>query len=227
MSNDERHVLQRRVSGIRSRMSNLRELGSDVFLAAGNFSFFVVLLWLLIAWVVRALFDIEIGWGNPHRMTIIFSIVTLCFTYLLVSMTGFGALRGDLRQKLVADIENQVILIDEYSLTDTIKFEELEHGGFIYFFRTTDGKVYVSYDNESQDLSVGGQDRNLSSFVPRSRLRIGKTPLAGICVSEEFVGDVLPVDGLLPMSDEIDNWPEDGEFVDVQWSEIVGKFSNS
>lgn len=224
MTGEERKILLRRVSGYKLNPENFKELAGITISAGIPLVFLVVLLWLLLAWIVRTIFGFDFGWNYPHGTIIFWSIICLSLSYIVVSVIRSQKPNHQRREKLILDIKNGKILVEEHRLTEAKVFEEPEHGGYIYFFRTTEGKVFVFFDNESQDLAVGGEDAKMSSFVPRTQLKVERTPIAKDWIRDEIFGTKLAVTEPLLMTDDTNKWPPDGEFIDISWSDIVTKY---
>jgi len=100
------------------------------------------------------------------------------------------------------------------------RFQEPEHGGLIYFLRTNDGRVFVLFDHESQDLGVQGENPLSSEFRPRVEFRITRAPQSGHVLSSTFSGPPLHLESPLDLTIPPKQWPETEEFCEIPWDDL-------
>jgi len=127
-------------------------------------------------------------------------------------------------RELLADIDDGKVRVEQYTICEAKVLQEQEHGGLFYFLRTSDDRVYVAFDYESQRLGVDGEDPLSSFFAPKSMLRIEKTMHSGTTLVEKFEGESLDVPAPIPMTNKTWRWPEPEEFVKVPWTKIEERY---
>lgn len=125
---------------------------------------------------------------------------------------------------LQADLDAGRVLEEEYEFTAAKRLQEPEHGGLIYFLLTTDSRVLVLYDTESQDIGVRGKDPLSSSFRPCRRLTMVRAPQAGFALSKNFSGETLDAGDPLELTVPPKRWPADEEFCDVHWENLEATY---
>jgi hypothetical protein len=226
MTRKELEMLKKLASGFSLNTESIKELIGPVVSIYPFYAMIIVLIWLFIAWIVRVIFVVDFGWDSQYSYTILFSILSLSFIHLLVTLIKSETADPKTRKMLLFDIQQKKILVEDYQLIDGKVFEEPEHGGFIYFFKTNDDKVFVTFDSESQDLAMNDEDASKSSFSPKNKLRLEKTPNANVLINEEFSGDELDVPEPLLFTANTKIWPEFDGFIDVSWSKIESKFTD-
>jgi hypothetical protein len=94
----------------------------------------------------------------------------------------------------------------------------------MYFLRTTDARVFVLYDYESQDRAAQERDPLGSSLRPKSELLLVRAPTAQFIISQTFAGDDLPTAALRELRVPPRQWPEPAEFCCVPWSELESHY---
>ena len=222
---EEKRELGRHVSPLSYSFSDLKKIGGMLVWVGGMLAFAVVVVWLILAWIVRATFEVDYGWNHLHGLKIFWVLVILSLAYSAKEVMRVSRPNPAYRAKLLKDIENGLVEIDECEISAAKVFQEPEHGGLIYFLKTTEGRVYVSFDYESQEMGVHGKDPLASSFRPKSRLRIERTPISRKVLAEVFAGDNLDLPNPIELTVHPDKWPEPGEFIDVPWSKLEAKYS--
>ncbi len=226
MSVEEERLLRKRATPYSLNFPDMKELGGMLLSVGGMYAVFVVIAWLILAWVVRLIFDVDYGWNHPNRMTILLALVALSVAYTSYQVIKKSRPGTDERDKLLKDIENGVVEVLDIEVREAKVLQEPEHGGLFYFLRTHDDEVFVMFDYESQDLGANGEDPFASSFSPKEKLQIARTPIARSPVSEEFSGKPLDVRETLDMTAHPDKWPEPEQFDDVAWSEIESVYTS-
>ena len=120
-----------------------------------------------------------------------------------------------------------MVLEERYRFVDAKRFQEPEHGGLIYFLRTSDDRVFVLYDYDSQDLGVQGLDPFSSSFRPKRELAIVRTPDSDMVISTEFFGEEFTISETSELRVPPEQWPESETYYDAQWSDLDGALAQS
>jgi hypothetical protein len=130
-----------------------------------------------------------------------------------------------LRRKARSDLANGLVDERHYTFVEAKRFQEPEHGGLIYCLRTSDDKVLVLYDAESQDLGVAGKNPLTSSFAVASELRLVRAPQSGLTLTKHFSGTPLSVSTPVEIRLPPGKWPEDEDLWDVGWDELERKLA--
>jgi hypothetical protein len=224
MTADEKRDLGRRVSPLSYSFSEMKEVGGMFVSVGGMLAFAVVAIWLILAWIVQAIFDVNFGWNHPHGLKVFWTLVALSLAYAAKEVFRVNRSNPEYKNKLLKDIENGVVEIEKHTITAAKVFQEPEHGGLMYFLRTAEDRVYVSFDYESQDLGVAGGDPTSSSFKAKRELKIERTPLSRTVLVETFAGDNLELPDPVELTAHPDNWPESEDFVGVPWAKLESKY---
>ncbi|MES1264651.1 MAG: hypothetical protein ABUU24_03245, partial [Variovorax sp.] len=183
----------------------------------------VVVIWLAAAWVARKVVNAEFGLSSPAAVWLVAVVAPLCGIYAAVSSVRWVRGWKDYRPLLRADIEGAKVQEEHYVFTEAKRFQEPEHGGLIYFLRTTEGKVLTLFDHESQDLGTQERDPLTSSFRPMSALVMVRAPKTGFVVGKSFAGAPLEVGPPVTLDVDPKYWPESESYCSIQWAELESR----
>ena len=221
MSAGERAELERELGRSRQQLGQRNQmlLGPAltlILLLAG--------LWALLDWAARKFLDLDVGLRSAAAPWMF-----LAGVLILLGLIGPEILKTHRRSKevlggLAADLASGAVDVETMTLTDAMRFQEPEHGGFLYFLRTNDGQVYVQFDQESQDLGVNGQDPALSRYLPRRVLTIVRAPRSAHIVACDFTGDPVHVPETNALGAPPSNWPEPDTFCKTPWPELKSTY---
>ena len=187
----------------------------------------LVLVWQVIAWGMRKVFQVEVGWASAGSLWVIVVGAALCAGYAVVS--SYRWVKGwpqDYRPALREDVENGVVSEEQYNFTAAKRFQEPEHGGLMYFMQTVEGRVFTLYDRESQDRGVQDEDPLKGSFVPRSQLVIVRAPRTRFVLNTVFSGTPLEAGKPVLLAIDPEKWPEAEEYCDIPWEELDRRLGN-
>lgn len=183
----------------------------------------IVVIWLGIAWLARKLFDVDFGLRSSAAVWIWGAAILLTAIFAIISSVRWILDWKDHRPLLQADIDAAQVAEEHYLFTAAKRFQESEYGGFIYFLRTADYKVFTLFDHESQDLGAQGGDPLKSSFVPRSSLIMVKAPRSDWVISKSFSGEVLEAGNPIELVLSPKEWPESERYCDIPWAELEAR----
>jgi hypothetical protein len=183
-----------------------------------------VVAWKFIAWVARATFHVQIGWDSPVALWIAGSGILACALYAVVESVRWVLKWPDSRREVRDDLEGGLVIEESYEFTAARRFQEPEHGGLFYFLRTTDDKVFVLYDEESQALGARGENPLTSPFRPCRELLLVRAPKTRFVIGQQFSGAVLDAGDPHELSIGPDAWPESEEFCKVRWDALDSRF---
>jgi hypothetical protein len=186
----------------------------------------LVVIWLAFAWVVRKLFFFDVGLHSAAAVWVLGIGTPICAVYAGISSTRWVRSWKDYRPLLQADIAAGQVTEEHYGFTSAKRFQEPEHGGLIYFLRTTEDKVLTLFDHESQDLGAQGGDPLKSSFVPRSELVMVRAPKTGLVIDKTFAGALLEAGEPVELSVGPKHWPESESCVNIAWSELESRLGS-
>lgn len=186
----------------------------------------VVLCWLVVAWLVGLVSDLNFGIKSQYAIWIVGVGAAICAAYSIVSSVKWVKAWVDDRPLLKEDLRNNKVLEEALEIVDIKRFQEPEHGGLIYFLRISDDRILVLYDEESQQLGVEDRDPFSSSFVPLHRLRIVRAPATQFLLSREFSGAPIAISKTPYLNIPPDKWPESDSWCDIPWRELESKLSS-
>jgi len=124
------------------------------------------------------------------------------------------------REDYRADLQGGQVVEESYEFTAAKRFQEPEHGGLMYFLRTTDDKVFVLFDYESQDFGAQGEDPLKSKFQPCTELLVARTPKTGVVLNQRFSGALLDAGDPYELSIPPQSWPESETYCKFRWDEL-------
>lgn len=220
MSNSEREYLEGLLKSIPTGARRLKHCIENalVLLAVSLLAF--VLAWALIAWLVREVLNIDFGWHSSAAMWVLAFGVPACALFATISTVRWFKGWHDSRPLLNADLAGGQVIEEHHIFNAAKRFQEQEHGGLMYFLRTTDDRVLVLFDYESQDISVDGKSPLNSSFKPHTELEIVRAPNSGFFITQHFSGSPLdagdPYDLLIPPK----QWPKSESWCDIPWDKL-------
>ena len=203
---------------------SLKLIWEVVPLGGATLSLVLVLTWIFINWLLRFIVAFDFGWNSQYRNYILWPIVGFSYSWFLFEVAKSCGPNSQTRLALKKDLEEKILKVSEYPIYEAKVFEEPEHGGFIYFVRTSGDKVLALFDSESQDLSIDGQDPKDSSYKIRNVLKISRAPNSNIIVDEQFNGDLVQISELEIFTENTKIWPEHAEFVKCQWEKVGEKY---
>jgi len=209
-----------RTTGLPRNFDELKVFSGQVASFTFSFSFFLVLVWLIVDWIAGFVVDFDFGWNSPYGSTVFWSIVGISFIYSFYEEQRCGRPSRERIRALQADIESGKLTVEEHEIRAAKVFQEPEHLGLFYFLLTSEDRVYVAFDYESVELNENCENPLDSTFRPMSVLRLGMTTHAQVPLVEEFVGDAIDVPKPMPMTSKGRRWPEPETFVDTPWAEV-------
>jgi hypothetical protein len=220
MSESERETLSQILRGAKSSTARWLKGGENALVTWAILTLLFVLAWMLITWAARAILHVQIGWDSPVSLWAVALGALACATHAVVSSVRWVKAWPDARPEILADLEEGQVIEESYQFSAAKRFQEPEHGGLFYFLRTTDDKVMVVYDQESQDLGVQGEDPLSSKFQPCRELLIIRAPRTEYVLSKQFSGEVLDAGDPHELSLAPELWPESETFCKFRWDDL-------
>ena len=184
----------------------------------------VVLAWGAIGWIARPALGIQIGWKSSVSWWLLPVAGIGCAVFAIYSTVQWLRSSQGSRLRIREDLEAGKVAEERLTFVEAKVFQEAEHDGLIYFLRTTDDRVFVLFDSESQDLAIQEKDPFSSSLRPKSELLLVRAPSARFIISRTFAGDDLPTAPVSEMVAPPKEWPESEEFCSVAWNELDSRY---
>lgn len=225
MTEAERGFLTQALKETKGRASRWMQGGISALVTWSVLMLLFMLAWKLIAWVVAAVLHIEIGWQNQAALWIVALAALVIAIYAVLSSIRWVRSCRDVRPDIQDDLKANEVIEETYIFTAAKRFQEPEHGGLFYFFRTPDDRVFVVFDEESQNLGAEGQNPLNSKLQPHTQLAIGRAPKTKWALSQKFFGEKLDVGEPLEMSIAPERWPESESFCKFHWDALEQKLS--
>ena len=227
MTAPERQFLQDLLRSAPGKARRRKEGAENALILFALLMLLFVVGWWVINWVSKAALNRDIGLNSPAAIWILSLGVLGCAAGAVVSTARW--IRGwkDNRPSLNADLEGGRVIEEHYRFTAAKRFQEPEHGGLLYFLRTSDDKVLVLYDADSQDFGAQGQDPLKSSFKPCAELSIVRAPKTGFVISRHFSGAPLAAGERRELALRPKDWPDSDQYSTIPWSELDARLSKS
>jgi hypothetical protein len=178
------------------------------------------LLWIVLAWVCRKLFDIDLGTHSRWAMSIGLVIFGAWSSWMYLELRRQSRQANARHEALTADIVTGEVEEQTFRLTEARRYQEPEHDGLIYFLRTSDDRVLVLFDYESQQLGVQGLNALDSPFKPTGQLVMIRALKSHDVLMTRLEGEPLEPGAPLPFELPTRHWPEPETFLDVSWPEL-------
>lgn len=179
-----------------------------------------VLLWSGLAWLTRKIAGFEFGWSSDYAIPVVLGLLALSVVYSTYSTARWMGSWEDTRQPLRDDLQSGIVTEEHLTVLEAKLLQDPEHGGFVYFLKADDGRVYVIYDHESLELAMADEDPTGSTFEPRSQLTIVKAPKSQFTISNTFSGENIDIYGPREMTASPKKWPENEDFSPIPWDQI-------
>jgi hypothetical protein len=176
------------------------------------------LLWCILYWVGWKFFSLDLGLHGAAAPWIagvaVLALVAMVgpevSKTLRHSRSAIRALEADLASGSVEDMTIRI--------TDAMRFQEPEHGGFLYFLRTGDERVYVQFD-------YGSQDRGRSRYLPRDTLNVVRGQHGGHILASVFTGHPVEIAHDGKLTAKPGQWPEPDTFCSTPWNMLVSTYA--
>lgn len=202
---------------VQSSRSRFWKLSLENFVVMWAVATLVVIVgWLLLAWVTKLVLDWRIGMSSPVAIWVAGLGVPLCGVIAGVSTIRWVKTWPDYRSNLESDLAEGVVSEERYKISGVKRFQEPEHGGLIYFLRTTDDRSLVLYDDESQRVD----DSLKSTFRPSEDLVMVRAPSTGFVIEKVFSGAPLSLPNPIQLVAPPNQWPENEAFTDIPWDDL-------
>ena len=219
MTEGEREVLRVRMCSVGQGTCRWKRIAKDARLELSPALFALLLVVLFVAIIARWITGQDGLDSAAVKWTVLVG-VPLCITYSIASSIRRYKDVQDIGEVVGSEIEAGQVLEERYRFVDARRFQEPEHGGLIYFLHTSDDRVLVLYDYDSQDLGVQGLDPLTSSFRPKHELALVRTTDSEMVISTVFSGEGFTFSETTELRAPPDQWPESETFYDVHWSDL-------
>ncbi|MDF1659499.1 MAG: hypothetical protein P1U58_17920 [Verrucomicrobiales bacterium] len=170
-------------------------------------------------------FGIEIGVGSKIGDSVFAGAALAIAIWSIVESVKWVKSHKDRRPEFLADLDGGEVNEITHQFTAVKVFQEQEHGGLFYFLKTIEDRVFVLYDDESQDLGVQGENPMESEFRPKTILHMAQAPRTKFVLSREFSGDPLTVGETHDLLVSPESWPESDSFCRTRWDNLEKRFS--
>lgn len=216
----EKEWLEDLLSKLPSSGRRTKEAIENFFVLLAASTLLGVLLWAGIAWITRKIAGFDLGWSSDYAIPIVLGLIAFSAIYATYSTARWMGSWEDSRQPLRDDLRSGIVTEEHLRLLEAKLLQDPEHGGFVYFLKTDDGRVYVIYDHESIELAMAEEDPTGSGFEPRSQLTIVKAPRSQFTINNSFSGRDIDVYGPAEMTAPPKKWPENEDFSPIPWDQI-------
>ena len=216
----ERRALDEILAAVPDGLGRWKMACQNAFLMWCALSVLFVLVWSAGAWAWRRLFGADYGLHGESAPAVFGIVLPLLAVYPIVSTIRWASSWKDPSPVLRQDVESGVVLEERHVFVEAKRFQEQEHGGLIYFLLSPDGRTFVHFDLESQELGITNRDPLRSPFTPRTELRLVRGPRSGRMISAIFDGTALDAGPPIELAAPPEEWPESEQYCDIAWSDL-------
>lgn len=118
---------------------------------------------------------------------------------------------------ILQDINDAHVLDEIFYVQEVCRFQEPEMGGFIYFLKISDQKIFVVYDYQSQ---VNPD----SVLLLQKNLILSQAPHCGHYISQCFNGDPIAIKITHSLTAPPEKWPQPDTWLLSPWADLESKF---
>lgn len=114
------------------------------------------------------------------------------------------------------------LIVEVHKIDDCILVRETEHGQYMYFLRSGEGKVIFVFEGQ-EELQEDWQEKPLAVLEnerPRSQLKIIRLPETKESVLVKFDGPEIPVRDCFEMALAPEFWPASGKILKSSWDDL-------
>lgn len=180
----------------------------------------VVVAWLALGWVIGKAFNLSLGLHSSTTAWVLAVAAPICAVFALLSSIKWVRSWPDYGSELREDLSRAEVNEERYVFKEAKRFQEPEHGGLMYFLRSTENEVFTAYDYESQTLGVDDKDPLLSGYRPLKNLLIVRAPSSGFILKIQSHGAQLSVGPPLDLTVKPDEWPEAESLCPIPWEQL-------
>jgi hypothetical protein len=224
-TDDERAQLQRVLRSVPDDGKRRRIAVGQAVVVWAFGSLAAAVLWLVTAAIAKAVAGVSFGWSSPYVVHGLAACLLVSGAFAIASSLRWMKFNKSFAPVVEADLSRGIATVEDYEFSEARRFQEPEHGGLIYFLRSSNGRPYVLYDTESQNLGVQQKNPLDSSFVPHSGLRVVRAAGSRLVLSSEPSGSELPRDTPVPLTVAPAQWPEEDEYCTVAWDELEARYA--
>lgn len=220
MLESEREFLTQALRRSKGSVKLWVEGGTNALITWAVLMLLILLGWKIVTWAAAVIFHFEISWQSSITLWMVSLAALSSAFYAVKDSIRLVKSRRNFRSDIRADLEVGQVIEEFYTFTAAKCFEEPEHGGLFYFLRTTDDKVFVIYDEESQNLGAEGENPLSSKFQPSTELVINRAPKTNWVVSKNFSGVMLEAGEPQVLAISPEAWPESESFCKFRWDQL-------
>jgi hypothetical protein len=210
-----------------SALKRLKHGAGNAFVLWAVSLLVVVVAWLAVGWLVGKALNLNLGLHSSATAWVVAVATPLCAVFAVLSSIRWVRAWPDFGPQLQSDLTRAEVIEERYVFTETKRFQEPEHGGLIYFLRSTENEVFTVYDHESQTLGLDDKDPLLSSYRPQASLLIVRAPSSGFVLSSQSSGAELRVGPPLELSVKPAEWPEAESLCSIPWEQLEQRLGST
>lgn len=126
---------------------------------------------------------------------------------------------------ILQDLQSLNIIDESYIIQDVCRFQEPQHGGYIYFLKVSEQAVFVIYDYQSQSVDQNINKLTESPFLVLNKLMISSAALSGYCLKYTLSGHIVAISATYPLTLPPENWPLSETWSSTSWSKLAKVYS--
>jgi len=217
---EEQAAIRKLFSSAPTTAARLKQGIENAFVLWATSLLALVVVWLLLGWLAGKVWNVHLGLRSTETLWVMALATPACAVFAVASSIKWVRTLPDYRPLLRQDLADSLVNEERYIFAEARRFQEPEHGSFIYFLHTTEDEVFTVYDYESQTLGLDDQDPLQSAYRPRTQLVVVRAPNSGLVLSSLGSGAPLEVGAPIDLTVGTEKWPKPETLCDIPWSEL-------
>ena len=185
----------------------------------------LALVWLAIAHAVEEVSDATVLFDAQILPVAAVAILALSvFAAFVMTRIGRSSYDPEIAEDARQALASGEVVDKIFQLREGKVFVQPGKSGLVYFLRTDEDRVYVWFDEESEDLADEGKSIFSGKTKPLTRLIIPTSVAGDYEFDVTFEGSPIPLSEPMPLIRNEDKWPDDEEFCKVDWADVESRF---
>lgn len=214
MTSDERSKLEE-ISGLVTLKKKWLQGAENTLVLWSATLLAIFMLGGLVVFLIEKIFDINVLFSSEITVWGLSILIIGSGVYAIISSYNWIKNWGDFKPLIIEDLKHSNIFQETLEITEIKKFQEIEHGGIIYFLHNKDGRVFVL---QHSDYHINPDDR--IPFIIKRKLKIAYAPKSNFMLSTDFSGEIIDSEKLFKLTVPPNKWPEEHTWCNIRWDDL-------